>query len=62
MTGKEKVVILCSPHNPGGRVWSMEELKQVADFCKTPQSHFDIRRNTPRYSLPWNQPYPHGDH
>ena len=34
MTGKEKVVILCSPHNPGGRVWSMEELKQVADFAK----------------------------
>ena len=34
MTGKERMVILCSPHNPGGRVWSREELQGVADFCK----------------------------
>ncbi|MGX9357059.1 MalY/PatB family protein [Roseobacteraceae bacterium S113] len=34
MTGAEKMVILCSPHNPGGRVWSREELQGVADFCK----------------------------
>lgn len=33
MTGGEKVLILCSPHNPGGRVWSVEELRGVADFC-----------------------------
>ena len=33
MTGTERMVILCSPHNPGGRVWSAEELRQVADFC-----------------------------
>ncbi|MGO4914286.1 MalY/PatB family protein [Pseudogemmobacter sp. W21_MBD1_M6] len=34
MTGREKLVILCSPHNPGGRVWSKAELQGVADFCK----------------------------
>ena len=34
MTGKETMVILCSPHNPGGRVWSREELQGVADFAK----------------------------
>ena len=34
MTGRETMVILCSPHNPGGRVWSRAELKGVADFCK----------------------------
>ena len=28
------MLILCSPHNPGGRVWSEAELRQVADFCK----------------------------
>ena len=28
-----KMVILCSPHNPGGRVWSPAELQQVAKFC-----------------------------
>ncbi len=34
MTGSETMVILCSPHNPGGRVWSRDELRGVADFCK----------------------------
>jgi cystathionine beta-lyase len=33
MTGNEKMLILCSPHNPGGRVWSREELGQIAEFC-----------------------------
>tara|TARA_R110002094_G_scaffold35997_4_gene48460 strand:+ start:324 stop:1493 length:1170 start_codon:yes stop_codon:yes gene_type:complete len=34
MTGAEKMLILCSPHNPGGRVWSREELQAIADFAK----------------------------
>lgn len=34
MTGSEKMVILCSPHNPGGRVWTQAELQGVADFAK----------------------------
>ncbi len=34
MTGNEKMVILCSPHNPGGRVWTRAELEQVADFAR----------------------------
>lgn len=34
MTGREKMVILCSPHNPGGRVWTQQELQAVADFAK----------------------------
>ncbi|MGR5094023.1 MalY/PatB family protein [Vibrio maritimus] len=33
LKGHEKLVILCSPHNPGGRVWSKEEIREVADFC-----------------------------
>jgi cystathionine beta-lyase len=33
LTGREKLLILCSPHNPGGRVWTPEELRQVANFC-----------------------------
>ena len=28
-----KVMIMSNPHNPGGRVWSKEELAQVADIC-----------------------------
>ena len=33
LTGKERMLILCSPHNPGGRVWSADKLRAVADFC-----------------------------
>jgi cysteine-S-conjugate beta-lyase len=33
MTGTERMMILCSPHNPGGRVWTAQELRGVADFC-----------------------------
>ena len=33
LTGREKMLILCSPHNPGGRVWTPDELRSVADFC-----------------------------
>lgn len=28
-----KVFLLCNPHNPGGRVWSKEELIQLTDLC-----------------------------
>ncbi len=33
LTGREKVLILCSPHNPGGRVWSPGEIRAVAALC-----------------------------
>jgi len=28
-----RMLILCSPHNPGGRVWTRAELKELAEFC-----------------------------
>lgn len=28
------VFLLCSPHNPTGRVWTPEELKQMSDICR----------------------------
>ena len=34
MTGREKLLMLCSPHNPGGRVWTREELQAVAEFAE----------------------------
>ena len=34
MTGNERMLILCSPHNPGGRVWSQSELHAIAHFAK----------------------------
>jgi cystathionine beta-lyase len=34
MTGNETMLVFCSPHNPGGRVWSKAELEAVAAFAK----------------------------
>ncbi|MFV2002968.1 MAG: MalY/PatB family protein [Paracoccaceae bacterium] len=34
MTGRERLLLLCSPHNPCGRVWSKSELQDVADFAR----------------------------
>ncbi|EOB3568992.1 transcriptional regulator [Vibrio vulnificus] len=28
-----RVLLLCSPHNPTGRVWSQQELQRIADLC-----------------------------
>jgi len=33
LKGDERLVLFCSPHNPGGRVWSSDELGVLADFC-----------------------------
>ncbi|MFZ4456807.1 MAG: MalY/PatB family protein [Bacteroidales bacterium] len=30
---KTKMLLLCSPHNPGGRIWSKEELYKLAEIC-----------------------------
>ena len=46
-----KGLILCSPHNPVGRVWTQEELRQVVDIAKkydkwiiSDEIHFDLTR------------------
>jgi cystathionine beta-lyase len=28
-----KLLLLCSPHNPGGRVWTYEELMKIGELC-----------------------------
>lgn len=33
MDGTAKMLILCSPHNPGGRVWTETELREVVAFA-----------------------------
>ena len=33
-SGEAKAVMLCSPHNPCGRVWSVQELTAVVDMCR----------------------------
>ena len=34
LTGREKMLIWCSPQNPSGRVWSADELRAVAAFAR----------------------------
>lgn len=33
VSSRTRAMILCSPHNPGGRVWNPEELKELGEFC-----------------------------
>jgi cysteine-S-conjugate beta-lyase len=34
VSGKTKLLLLCSPHNPVGRVWSHEELTSLCRWCE----------------------------
>lgn len=33
MKGGARTMILCNPHNPGGRVWTREELTRLGELC-----------------------------
>lgn len=46
---RAKLMVLCSPHNPVGRVWTREELERVHEICKrhgvivaSDEIHFDL--------------------
>ena len=47
LTPRTKVVFFCSPHNPGGTVWSVEEIRALAAFSVEGDhdllGHFDNR-------------------
>mgnify|MGYP000367479091 FL=1 len=34
ITSRTKAVIICNPHNPTGRVWKEEELRELAQICE----------------------------
>lgn len=29
-----RILLLCNPHNPAGRVWTAEELRRIAEICR----------------------------
>lgn len=33
MQGGAKLLLLCSPHNPGGRIWDRDELLRLGELC-----------------------------
>ena len=56
MDASVKMMILCNPHNPTGRVWEAEELKAVESFCLrhelfllSDEIHADIIRKGRRF-------------
>ena len=34
ITSKTKAIMICSPHNPTGRVWDKEELARICEICE----------------------------
>ncbi len=59
---RTKLFILCSPHNPVGRVWSREELLRIVEICKrnnvlifSDEIHSDLimegYKHTPTYAV-----------
>ncbi|MEG0960776.1 MAG: PatB family C-S lyase [Erysipelotrichaceae bacterium] len=52
-----KLFILCSPHNPGGRVWSKEELSKIVQICDetntiliSDEIHCDLTMNHQKFT------------
>lgn len=55
-TPTTKILLLCSPHNPTGRVWKKTELQQIIELCATHQVfiisddiHMDVLRQGQRH-------------
>lgn len=53
-----KMLILCSPHNPVGRVWTLKELTELGSICKergvillSDEIHSDILLNGSRHTV-----------
>ena len=56
-----KMMLLCSPHNPVGRVWTKAELKRIGDICLnnnvilvSDEIHFDIVRKGVEHTVIYN--------
>ncbi len=54
---KTTLMIVCNPHNPVGKIWTEEELSQIADLCKkwnvtviSDEVHCDIVRPGYKYT------------
>jgi len=55
-----KLFILCSPHNPGGRIWSKEELLKMSEICHRHQIIIVSDEIHADLSLPGQKHYPLG--
>ena len=60
LTPRSKVVFLSSPHNPGGTVWTPDELRALARVLRRARPHPGLRRDPLRSRLRRRQA--HADH
>lgn len=56
-----RILLLCSPHNPTGKVWTREELTTMAELCErhnvrviSDEIHMDLCR-APHQHTPWSE-------
>lgn len=54
-----RVMLLCSPHNPTGRVWTRDELRQIVELCRkhrvkiiADEIHMDLELAPQRRHIP----------
>lgn len=57
-----KLLLLCSPHNPTGKVWTRSELEQMGHLCRrhnvrviSDEIHMDMVLETGIVHLPWSE-------
>jgi cystathionine beta-lyase len=57
---RNKILLLCSPHNPTGKVWTRDELTAIAALCQkhdvkviSDEIHMDMTWNGRRH-IPWS--------
>ncbi len=55
---KNTLLLLCSPHNPTGKVWRREELQTMAALCQKHGVRVIRRRNSYGHDLGRTPPYP----
>ncbi|MCV5334747.1 aminotransferase class I/II-fold pyridoxal phosphate-dependent enzyme, partial [Escherichia coli] len=58
---KNTLLLLCSPHNPTGKVWRREELETMAALCQkqgvrviSDEIHMDMTWGEHRH-IPWSE-------
>ena len=51
LTPRTKVVFFCSPHNPGGTVWSVDEIRALASLLRRARPDPGVRRDPLRSAL-----------
>jgi len=53
-----KILLFCSPHNPGGRIWTKEELERVYAICKENDVLLISDEIHADFVMPGNKHYP----